>query len=309
MSIVFDKAGWLQNPDIRPYVFVRPENEISLPGSRHHCDWFQQNPIFKNPLDVKELAFADRIYSIEERAFGPSNMAMPRWVFYDCAVLPGFVAGFAARPQSLPPEVREALDPAKFPASLSPIHNSSVLKPVKSIDDLEWVPLSLFIIIPTMHKGEWVAHNLCSVNSLLSKENQYYGLGFLSKAFGLWYANVDQCTGMTQWGGAALKLHSHFGHLEIIGAYAPVHSHAKTVTYRCEVNTDVWEKFFSREPDLAFLEKYGPAGFQIDPKNENSMFEFQKKIESGEGPWYLSASEISEKNLDESLNVYQQKRA
>lgn len=309
MSIVKDKAWWLDNPDIRPYVFVRPENEISLPGSRHRCDWFSQEPIFKNPLVISELGFADRIYSIEERAFGPSNMAMPRWVFYDCAVLPGFVAGFAARPSALPQEVRDALDPVKFPAFNSPMQNSSVLQQVKSIDELEWVPLSLFIIIPTMHKGEWVAHNLCSVNSLLSKENQYYGLGFLSKAFGLWYANVEQCTGMTQWGGAALKLHSHFGHLEIIGAYAPVHSHAKTVTYRCEVNTDVWEKFFSKKPDLAFLEKYGPADFQIDPKDESSMFDFQKKIEAGTGPYYLSASEISEKKLNDSLNVFQLKRA
>ena len=309
MSILHEKAPWLSQADIRPYVFVRPENEISLPGSRHHCSWFSQTPIFKNPLDLKEIGFADRIYSIEERAFGPSNMAMPRWVFYDCAVLPGFVAGFAARPSSLPKEVREALDPLKFPASKSPLANSSVLKPIQSIDELDWVPLSLFIIIPTMHKGEWVAHNLCSVNSLLPKEHQYYGLGFLSKAFGLWYANVEQCTGMTQWGGPALKLHSHFGHLEIIGAYAPVHSHAKTVTYRCEVNTDVWEKFFSKQPDLAFLENYGPAGFEIDPCDEKSMVNFQNRIESGEGPWYLSASEISAKDLKDKLNVYQQKRA
>lgn len=304
MNELLKKAAWMNSGDIRPYVFVRPENQIAAPGSVHKLDWFKQEPIFKNPLDLKEAAFADRIYSLEERAFGPSNMAMPRWVFYDCAVMPGFVAGFAARASSLPKEIREVLDPQKFPATATPAKTSSFVKEAQTLDEMEWVPLSLFIIIPTMHKGEWVAHNLCSVNSLVSKENQFYGLGFLSKAFGLWYANVEQCSGMTQWGSPALKLHSHYGHLEVIGAYAPVHSHAKTITYRVQVNTQCWEKFFNKEPDYAFLENYGPTGTWIDPKSEQSMVDFHQRIERNEGPFFLSAGEIGEKKLDEKLMIY-----
>ncbi|MBO9666622.1 MAG: hypothetical protein J7501_07385 [Bdellovibrio sp.] len=308
MQELLKKADWLKSEDIRPYVFVRSENEIAQPGSFHKLDWFQQKPILKNPLDITEIAFADRIYSIEERAFGPSNMAMPRWVFYDCAVMPGFVAGFAARPKVLSKMVREVLDPKKYPATLSPIKASKVLKELESLDEMDWVPLSLFIIIPTMHKGEWVAHNLCSVNSLLPKEEQFYGLGFLSKAFGLWYANVEQCSGMTQWGSPALKLHSHYGHLEVIGAYAPVHSHAKTITYRVQVNTNCWEKFFNKEEDLAFLENYGPTGTFIDPKDEHSMLDFQQRIEREEGPFFLSAGEIAQKKLEDKLMIYNLKQ-
>lgn len=306
MKELLAKAKWLESDDIRPYVFVRPENQIAQPGSSHRLDWFHKKPIVKNPLDVKEIAFADRIYSLEGRAFGPSNMAMPRWVFYDCAVMPGFVAGFAARPSALTPEMRAALDPLQFPAANSPIKTSSVLKEVTSLDEMDWVPLSLFIIIPTMHRGEWVAHNLCSINSLV-KEG-LYGLGFLSKAFGLWYANVEQCSGMTQWGSPALKLHSHYGHLEVVGAYAPVHSHAKTITYRVQVNTHCWEKFFNKEPDLGFLENYGPTGSAIDPTNEQSMLDFQMRIENNEGPFYLSAGEIAQKKLDEKLMIYSLKQ-
>lgn len=309
MDLATEKTGWLKNPDIRPYVFVRQENQIHKPGSRHHLNWFSQEPIFVDPLSVSSLPFADRIYSIEERAFGPSNMAMPRWVFYDCGVIPGFVAGFAARPSALNPEIKKALDPVLFPASSTPVKKSSVLNEVTSLDEMDWVPLSLFIIIPTMHKGEWVAHNLCSVNSLVGKSDQLYGLGFLSKAFGLWYANVEQCTGMTQWGSPALKLHSNYGHLEVIGAYAPVHSHAQTVTYRVEVNTDCWEKFFTKEQDLAFLEKYSPTDEFIDPTSEDSMFSLQQRIEQGQGPFYLSACEIAEKNLQEKLKIYKQKNS
>ncbi len=307
MQTLLGKAPWINHPDIRPYVFVRPENQIPNSGSRHSLDWFTQAPVIKDALDITELAFADRIYSLEERAFGPSNMAMPRWVFYDCAVMPGFVAGFAARPSALSKEVRAVLDPKKFPATDSPIFKSSVLKPIESLDEMDWVPLSLFIIIPSMHRGEWMAHNLCSVNSLVSKEQQYYGLGFLSKAFGLWYANVQQCSGVTQWGSPALRLHSSYGHLEVVGAYAPVHSHAKTITYRVQVDTSCWEKFFTKEQDFSFLEKYSKTEDTIDPQDEESMVHLQQRIERGEGPFFLDAAEISKKDLKEKLTLFKPK--
>ena len=159
-----------------------------------------------------------------------------------------------------------------------------------------------------MHKGEWVAYDLCSVNSMLPKEEQFYSLGFLSKAFALWYANVVQCSGMTQWGSPSLKLHSHYGHLEMIGAYAPLHTHAKTMTYRCEVDSDCWEKFFTKEPDLAFLEKYTPTDFLVEPNNEESMILLQNKIQNNDGPFYLSAGEIARRGLRDPLTIYKPKR-
>lgn len=302
-----EKIPWIKSGDIRPYVFVRPENQIKNPGARHRTDWFPHAPVMKDPLDLLEVHFADRIYSIEERAFGPANMAMPRWVFYDCAVMPGFVAGFAARPSILPESARKALDPLATPPAGTGVGQTPHLPQIKSLDEMDWVPLSLFIIIPTMHKGEWVAHNLCSVNSLLPKEDHFYGLGFLSKAFGLWYANVEQCSGMTQWGSPALKLHSHYGWLEVIGAYAPVHSHRQTITYRADVHVQLWEKFFNKEQDLSFLENFGPSGFEVDPRNEDSMVHLQQCIESEKGPYYLSAHEIGSKKLKEKLTIYQPK--
>ncbi len=273
--------------DIRPFVFVRPENKIESPGTRHKIDWFQFEPIYKNPLHLKELPFAEGIFNLEEKAFGKQGLAMPRWVFYDCAAMPGFIAGFAGRTSKLPKKILEQLS---YP------------------ETEEWCPLSLFIIIPTAHKGEWVAYDLCSVNSLLPKEEQYYGLGFLSKAFGLWYANVNQCSGMTQWGSPSVKLHSNYGHLEVIGAYAPLHTHARTMTYRCDVNIECWEKFFTKEPDLGFLEKCRPTDISVQPGNEQEMIELQNKIQNGEGPFYLSAGEIAKKGLKDSLTIYKLKQ-
>ncbi|MFZ3230278.1 MAG: hypothetical protein WA160_08740 [Pseudobdellovibrio sp.] len=287
LNPLLQKANWLESDDIRPYVFVRPENMIANPGSLHRCDWFKNAPIFKNPLDLKELPFAEAIYQIEWKSFGHQDLAIPRWVFYDCAAMPGFIAGFAGRTKKISKKITSLLSYS---------------------DENEWCPLSLFIIIPTMHKGEWVAYDLCSVNSLLPKEDQIYGLGFLSKAFALWYANVNQCSGMTQWGSPSLKLHSHYGHLEMIGAYAPVHTHAKTMTYRCEVNTDCWEKFFTHEPDLAFLEKYGKTDYLIDPNNEEAMIKMQNRIQNNEGPFYLNAGDIAHKGLSDPLTIYKLKQ-
>lgn len=285
-DMVLQKAPWLNNEDIRPYVFVRPENQIESPGRQHQLDWFSHEPICKNPLRLDQLEFAEQIYYLEGKAFGPSNMTTPRWVFYDCAVVPGFVAGFAFRT-------------SKMPAALK--------KVMRTDEKCEWTPLSLFVIIPTIHRGEWVAHNLCSINSLLGKSDQLYGIGFLSKAFGLWYANVDQCTGMTQWGSPAVKLHANYGHMEVIGAYAPIHTHAKTLTYRVSINTLCWEHFFQREMDYSFLENYGATELVIDPKDEKSMVALQRRIENEEGPFFLNAAEVAAKRIDDKLTIYKKK--
>lgn len=289
-SELLKKADWVaeycDSGVIRPYVFVRPENRIPSPGTRHRLDWFPYEPVFKDPLDLGQLEFAEQIYHLEHASFGPSGLQIPRWVFYDCAVVPGFVAGFAMRSDKLPESIRKVMrvDP-----------------------QFDWTPLSLFIIIPTMKKGEWVAHNLCAINSILPEKERLYGLGFLSKAFGLWYANVETCCGMTQWGSPALKLHSHFGHMQILTSYTPVHTHAQTITYRSEVNTEVWEKFFTRESDLGFLENHEPSGLMIDPMQPESQIALQRRIQNGEGPFYLSAGEIAEKKLTEPLSVYRKK--
>lgn len=281
---VINKSPWLTSADIRPYVYVRPSNRITRPGARHHLDWFQgHRPVYINPLDLSQLEFAEQIYFLEGQAFGPSNMAMPRWVFYDCAVIPGFIAGFAMRTKSLPDSIK------------------SVMRFDKSS---EWTPLSLFIIIPTMRRGEWTAHNLCTINALLPEADRYYGLGFLSKAFGLWYANVETCCGITQWRSPSLKLHTHYGDFEIVTAYTPVHSYPQSLTYRLRVETDSWARFYSRVPNQTFHDRYQPAGFEINPTDAISMQAFQQKLQAGDREYFLNAQEIAAKDLVAPQIVY-----
>src|ERR1700744_5192608 len=94
---ISSKLNWMDGDTVRPYVYVRPENRIANPGERFPLDWFSGQVIYKNPLQMKEVDFADQILRLESACFSTSGMPMPRWVFYDCAIIPGFVAGFALR--------------------------------------------------------------------------------------------------------------------------------------------------------------------------------------------------------------------
>lgn len=266
---------------IRPYIFVREQNQIANPG-RTKLDWFPFQPVIKNAQSMAEGKFTDQIIALENTVFGP-KLAMPRWVFYDCGIMPGITAGFVIHRTAAP---------------------ASVIKVCKAPPDAEWIPLSLFMIIPTMQPGEWVAHNLSSINSCLPESDRFYGLGFLSKAFGLWYANIETCCGMTQWLGPALRLHSHYGDLEVVTAFTPSHTVAQTLTYRLKVNPQEWESFFTHQHSARFKNEYQPAGIKIVRKDENSLIDLQKRIESGEGPYFLHAEEILEQEIDSELTVF-----
>lgn len=283
------RLSWFHSDKIQPYVYVREDHRIANPGIDAHLDWFaKKNPVFINPLRMDQVEFGNQILELESRAFGPANMAMPRWVFYDCAITPGFVAGFCIRYADLSEELKSVMPYA---------------------GKHEWVPLSLFIIIPTMASdGEWVAHNLCTVNSLTPKGSSFYGLGFLSKAFGLWYANVKICCGFTQWGNPAIRLHSYYGPFEILTAYTPIHSHSRTLTYRVQLDSSLWQNFFDKKPQQNFSQKFETTGFTVEPKEDNSLRLIQKKLEDREGPFYLDAHEVLIKDLDASLNLYRPKK-
>jgi len=280
------KLKWLDGNDLRPYVFVRPENRIANPGQRFPLNWFQMEPLYKNPLRMDEVDFADQILRLETRAFAASNMPMPRWVFYDCAIMPGFVAGFAIHRSKATPEILEILKPKV---------------------GTEWLPISLFISIPAMAPKEWVAHNLCSINSLIPKEQAIYGLGFLTKAFALWYANVEMLCGITQWKSPAVRLHTHYGDFEVLTAYTPVHSHANTLTYRMMTDVKEWKRFFTHEQGPDFFNKYEEAGFSVDPSDEASLKSFQAKLEAGGARYFLNATQIRTQPLDAVLTVYKRK--
>jgi len=233
---------------------------------------------------MTNLGFGELQMKLDALAFGENNMPTPRWAFYDCGVMPGLITGYAMRWNKLPKEIQDAYGD-NF--------------------DQEWAPISMFIVIPSVARGEWMAHNLCSLNTLLPKEKRFRGLGFLSKAFGLWYANIDHLYGVTQWDSPALKLHSNFGDLEIVTSYTPVHTYPNSVTYRSRVDPVVWKRLFDKKShDESFHSRYEDSEILLDPKDQESLKNVQARLERGEGPFFLSGTEVLEKSIGESLKIY-----
>lgn len=279
------KPKWLKSKNIKPYVFVRQENRILQPGSLHEFPWFKNDFILKDPLKMKESRFGHAIMNLDSMAFGKQQMVTPPWVFYDCGVLPGLIVGFAAKTESLSVKLKRKLkaDPLE-----------------------EWTPISLFIVIPTVQSGTWMAHNLASVNSFLDNKEQYKYLGFLTKAFGLWYANIERLYGVTQWHSSALKLHPIFGEFQLITTFTPLHDYANSVTYCCLVDSKSWPQLFDKKMHPSFKNKYTSIG-TLDPKNEKALKKLQKRLEEQKEKIYLSGVEILNKPIGEPIHLYKKK--
>jgi hypothetical protein len=271
---------------IRPYVFVRQENRAINAGSLHDFDWFTHNYILKDPLLMKESHFGQAIMSLDAAAFGKQQMVTPPWVFYDCGVLPGIIVGYAVKTEKLSIKVRRLL----------------------KVDPMEeWTPISLFIAIPSVQSGTWMAHNLASINSILEPEDRYYALGFYTKAFGLWYANIERLYGVTQWHSPALKLHPNFGEFQLVTTFTPLHDYSNTVTYCCVVDTKAWTNILDkgRSQDV-FSKKFMPVD-TLNPKDEKALKKLQKRLEEQKEKIYLSGLEILNKKIGEPIHIYKKK--
>ena len=274
------KPDWLEDPDILPYVCIRKENHII--GIKKHFSWFDREPYIVDPLSPENLSFVKLQMKVDSVMFG--KLFTPKWAFYNCGIMPGLITGFAMRRDKIPQEIQHVYE---------------------SEQEQEWVPLSLFVVIPCVGVGQWAAHNLCSLNELFPKGKKLRGLGFLSKAFGLWYASIDWLYGVTQWNSHALKLHANFGDFELISSYNPFHNFPCSLTYRCRVDSMSWKNFFDKSKDhKSFHLRYQKTKLMIDPSSEKNLKSLQSRLEKREGPFFLSGAEILEKPLGSPLTLF-----
>lgn len=282
----FRKPDWMSNPNIKPYVFVREENRIKNPGAINNFPWFDSNFEIIEPQHIDNSAFGKTILKLDELAFGMAGMTTPPWVFYDCGVMPGIVVGYAARTAWLPDTFRTKLN---------------------ILPGQEWAPISLFIAIPTVSPNTWMSHNLASTNSFMEKEEQFKHLGFFTKAFGLWYANIERSYGITQWHSPALKLHPNYGDFELCTTYTPLHDYPNSVTYCLTVNSADWFRIVDRDKiPSRFLERF-EAARTLDPKDHEALKTVQRTLEQKKHRFYLWGREILQKKIGDPLTLYTKK--
>ncbi len=204
-----------------------------------------------DPTRLASQRFLTWVERLDAQTFGPQAMAMPRWVFYDCAEWPSALFGLAARPADVSPTLREAFDVAPR--------------------DRVWVPLSLHVAIPTVKAGEFFEHNVGS----LGREAKLKGLGTFTKALGCRLLRAKTLVGAAQWTGRALGMHRRFGPLELLTAFTPAHSYPRTLTYR-------------HSTDLATLSRVvadeAPPSVEVTHRvrvDDTGLTGLQRKIERG----------------------------
>ena len=184
-------------------------------------------------------------------------MAMPKWVFYDCGVMPSAVFGFCGPADSLEPWVRRALEvPADYKGP---------------------VPLTIFIAIPTLEPGAFFTHTLCSINQV-AEGAAPHGLRLLSVALGLRVLRAQTVYGTLQWRSDRISTFTGIGPLELVTAYTPAHSFRRSLTFRLRLKRFLVE---------ASLIKPGtspaapPATHMLDVDDEPALIALQGDLESG----------------------------
>jgi len=211
-----------------------------------------------DPTSVASERFLLLLQTLDRLTFGPEGMPMPRWVFYDCAEIPGAIFGFAKRPRDLAPAVRDAL-------GLVP-------------DEAGLVPFSMYIAIPIRPPDIWFGHNLASLNPTFPALG-LRGLASITKALGLVAFRSTQQIGATQWDSDALHIHTRFGPLDLLTAWTPAHLEAATLTYRLHV-TDPAVRHALGDPRVSL--PYPDPDFEIDAGSFGEMEALQERIEAGE---------------------------
>lgn len=239
---------------LEPFVVALPSHAARLELRPFGLDIPAEHVI--DPTRMASKVFLHRLQTLDQLTFGPEGMPMPRWVFYDCAELPGAIFGFAMPARTLPADARRQLgggDP----------------------DDL--VPLSMYIAIPMRPPAVWFGHNLASLNPVFP-DLDLTGLASITKAVGLAVFRCGTQFGATQWDSEALHIHTRFGPLDLITAWTPAHSEASTLTYRFDVTE---ERLRHALGDPAVTLAYPEPDLEVDQGDEELMQRLQAEIERG----------------------------
>lgn len=216
-----------------------------------------------DPTRLSSAPFLDLLHRLDGLTFGPEGMPMPKWVFYDCAEIPGAIYGLACPAAALWPAARALVAP---PADYTGL-----------------VPLSMYIAIPMQTPGAWFGHNLASAGPVLRAAGgapvELRGLGALTKGLALRCFRVETFWGATQWLSKALFVHVKFGPLQLATAWTPAHSEVETLTYGFDV-TDA--KLRASMGDSS-VELARPApDFWLDGHDRAAMIALQDRLEAGE---------------------------
>ncbi len=203
-----------------------------------------------DPLRVAASQFLDLLQRLDEIVRGAKGMALPRWAFFDCAEVPGMIAGFACPAGELPAQARERM--ALRPGWSGP------------------VPVSLVAAIPMIEPGSWHVYGL----SCLEEREPAWGtagLGAATLGLALRAAAARRAYAATQWRDWELDVIAGFAPLELLTAWTPAHSDPATLTCRFECSAG----------RLDAGEGFAGPGRGIDVDDPSALRDLQALLEDG----------------------------
>ena len=211
--------------------------------------------------DAQSLDNADFLHllqNLDRLTFGPLEMTMPKWVSYDAGIMPSGIFGFCSDAKRLPEWVRQALNVP---------------------DDYQGkVPLTQMIAIPTPEEGSWYLHTLSSINQVCMGAATPANLTLLTLCLGIRVFRAKRLYGATQWRSSRLGKFVGLGPLELLTAFTPSHSVAKTVTWRLDVQRALIEAALIHDGASVAAP---PATHMLDVDDEEALKRVQADLENG----------------------------
>lgn len=185
---------------------------------------FAEEHVF-DPTRRRSGPFLDLLERLDAATFGREGMAMPRWAFYDCAELPGAVLGLGALARDVDAPTRAAFG---------------------EVRDDTFLPLSMYMAIPTLTEREWLGYSLCSLEL---GDQTFHGapVDIATLAISVAALRARQVTGTVQWSSPHLAATARFAPLAVLAAWLPAHTRAETCVFRFEVNEERLERALARE--------------------------------------------------------------
>jgi hypothetical protein len=160
-----------------------------------------------DPTRVASAPLLARLERLDALRYGALGMKSPRWALYDCAELPGAIAGFGASARDLTPALRAALEVGE--------------------DDEGLVPVSMVVATPMLEGGRWLVYAMCALDGTLSA----------ALAMTLALLRARRAVVTTQWSSSDVEALAGFAPLEVLAAWLPAHDHPATCALELSVDT------------------------------------------------------------------------
>ena len=208
-----------------------------------------------DPQRLGNETFLRLVQHVNALTYGPIGLPMPDWVFYDCAVMPGAIFGFARRAADVEPWFRRSLGVPDGYAGL--------------------VPVSIYICIPTVRRDAALVYTLCSVNQVAVGAAPE-GLWRLTLALGIKAFHLHHMMAVSQWRSPQLGLYAGLGPLELITAWTPAHDNPASCTFKVDTSDTAVERLLRGDVT-------GPEGIDayVDADDFAALKRVQAAVESG----------------------------